>query len=89
MRPNYGVRGMSDKRTALIYNSAYLGTPVSEVVHRDHFPSARLVEVREERANDGAPQVADVEGFGDVGGGVLDDDTLALAEVVRAIFRLF
>ena len=47
-----------------------------------YFPPASLVQVREERPDDGATQVTDVEGLGDVWGRVLDDKSLALPEVV-------
>ena len=72
-----------------IARATHLGAPVAEVVHGDDVPAVRLVEVREEGADDGAAEVADVEGLGDVGGGVLDDDALSLAELVPAVLGLF
>ena len=67
----------------------YLCSPVTEVVERVDVPTARLVQVGEERADDRTSQVADMERLGDVGRGVFDDDPLALTEVVGAVLRLF
>ena len=67
----------------------YLCSPVTEVVERVDVPTACLVQVGEERADDRTSQVADMERLGDVGRGVFDDDPLALAEVVGAVLRLF
>ena len=63
----------------------YLSSLVAEVVYRDNLPSRRLVQVGEEGADDGAPEVSEVELFDDVGRGVLDDDFFALARIVAAV----
>ena len=68
--------------------TTHLCAPVTEVVHRDDLPTARLVQVREEGANDGTPQVSDVELLCDVRGRVLDNDAFAGTSGVGAILRL-
>lgn len=63
-------------------------SPVAKVVYRNDLPSARLVKIRKERADDRTSQVAYVEALGDVWSGVLDDDLLSRARFVGAVFRL-
>ncbi len=59
--------------------------PVTEVVDTGHIPAGALVEIREEAADDGAAQVAGVEGLGDVGRAELDDHALAALAGVLGI----
>jgi len=51
-------------------------TPVTEVVHLDHFPSHHSVEVGKETTNDGTAQMTSMERLGNVGRGELNDDLL-------------
>lgn len=60
-------------------------TPVTEVVHLNHIPTHDGVQVGKETTNDGTPQVASMEGLGDVGRRELDDDLLAALGGVRGV----
>ena len=46
---------------------AHLGSPITKVVHGDDLPPTGLIQVGEERADDGTPQVANMERLGDIG----------------------
>lgn len=53
--------------------------PVAEVVDADHLVAELLQEVGDEAADDSRAQMARMEGLGDVGRAVLDNDRLAIA----------
>ncbi|TKW55362.1 hypothetical protein CTA1_4108 [Colletotrichum tanaceti] len=55
---------------------AVLLAPIAEVVDAGDIPAGAVVEVGDEAADDGASQMAGVEGLRNVGGGELDDDLL-------------
>ena len=66
----------------MITRATHLSAPVAEIVQGHDLPAARFVQIREERADDGTSEVADVERLCDVGRRVLDDDSLTLAETI-------
>lgn len=59
---------------------AELAAPVAEVVEADYAIAGAFVEVGDKGAYDGASEVADVEFFGDVWAGKLEDDGLAVLD---------
>lgn len=60
----------------------YLCSPITKIVHRNDVPPAGFVEVREERPEDGAPDVTNMEAFGNVRRRIFDDHLLACTRVV-------
>ena len=62
-----------------------LSAAVAEIIHPDDFPPTRFVEVSEKHTDDGAPEVTDVEEFGDVRGGLLDDRLVSFARGVGPV----
>ena len=65
-----------------------LSAPVAEIIYPDNLPPTRFVEVGEKRADDGASEVTDMEGLGNVRGGVLNDRLLFLARRVGPVLGL-
>lgn len=83
------IHSRSSKQDSTRARETHLGTPITQVVHRLDIPTARLVEVSKERADNSAPKMADMERLGYVRRRVLDDDRFTLARVVGAVTRVF
>jgi hypothetical protein len=64
----------------------HLCTPIAQIVYRDDIPPTRLVQIRQERTDNCAPQMPHMEAFGDIGRGVLYDDFLSFSQGVFAVF---
>lgn len=63
-------------------------SPISQIVHSNNIPSAALVEVRQETADDGTSEMASMEGLRNIGARKFHNDTLALAGVDGSVCRL-
>ena len=73
------MTSMSAVRSERMNVRANLGSPVAEVIERHDIPTTRLVQIREEGADDRAPEMANMERLCDVGGRVFDDNLLPFA----------
>ena len=71
----------------LVEEVAELRPPVPEVVVAGHVVTALLQDVHQRVAEDGVPEVADVEGLGDVGRGDVRDDPVGIGPVTGAVRR--